>query len=82
MFETEHVIDPLVKFGDRMTAGQRIATVSDYDRNCKAMGTGWLRSESHTTLVMTAAVARLSYGRRPQLREGGISAVVNAPSET
>lgn len=28
MFETEHVIDPLVKFGDRVTAGQRIATVS------------------------------------------------------
>jgi hypothetical protein len=55
MFETEHVIDPLVKFGDRVTAGQRIATVSDYDRNWKAMGTGWLRSESHTTLVMTAA---------------------------
>ncbi len=40
MFETEHVIDPLVKFGDRVTAGQRIATVSDYDRNWKAMGYG------------------------------------------
>jgi hypothetical protein len=40
MFETEHVIDPLVKFGDRVKAGQRIATVSDYDRNWKAMGYG------------------------------------------
>lgn len=40
MFETEHVIDPLVKFGDRVTAGQRIATVSDYDRSWKAMGYG------------------------------------------
>ncbi len=40
LFETEHVIDPLVKFGDRVTAGQRIATVSDYDRSWKAIGYG------------------------------------------
>jgi hypothetical protein len=55
MIETEHVIDPLVKFGDRVTAGQRIATVSDYDRSWKAMDTGLLRSVSPTTLAMTAA---------------------------
>ena len=34
-YETEHVIHPLVKAGDRVTAGQIIAEVSDYDE--------WLR---------------------------------------
>lgn len=40
LFETEHVIEPLVKFGDRVTAGQRVATVSDYDRSWKGIGLG------------------------------------------
>lgn len=40
MFETEHVIDPLVKFGDRVTAGQRIATVSNYQSIWADMGMG------------------------------------------
>lgn len=40
LFETEHVIDPLVKFGDRVTAGQKIATVSDYAKAWKEIGFG------------------------------------------
>lgn len=31
IWETEHVINPVVKAGDRVTAGQHIALVSDYD---------------------------------------------------
>ncbi len=39
IFETEHVINPLVKKGDRVTAGQVIAEVSDYDsRNLDGLG--------------------------------------------
>ncbi|MFZ9630338.1 MAG: hypothetical protein ACO3C1_13430 [Ilumatobacteraceae bacterium] len=40
MFETEHVIDPLVAVGDRVTAGQRIATVSDYQGIWTQIGFG------------------------------------------
>lgn len=40
MFETEHVIEPLVAFGDAVTAGQRIATVSDYDPLWREAGFG------------------------------------------
>ena len=40
MFETEHVIDPLVKVGDRVMAGQKIATVSDYTKSWKELGYG------------------------------------------
>jgi len=32
-YETEHVINPRVKVGDHVTAGQVIAEVSDYDTN-------------------------------------------------
>lgn len=32
IYETEHVVNPLVKVGDRVKAGQVIAQVSDYDR--------------------------------------------------
>lgn len=39
IFETEHVIHPLVKKGDRVKAGQVIAEVSDYDsRNLNGLG--------------------------------------------
>ncbi|HLD78572.1 MAG TPA: M23 family metallopeptidase, partial [archaeon] len=38
-YETEHIINPLVKIGDRVTAGQVIAEVSDYDsRNTPGYG--------------------------------------------
>lgn len=35
-YETEHVINPVVKVGDRVTAGQIIAEVSDYDTGLPA----------------------------------------------
>lgn len=39
IFETEHVINPLVKKGDKVKAGQVIAEVSDYDsRNLDGLG--------------------------------------------
>ncbi len=39
VFETEHVINVVVKAGDRVTAGQEIAEVSDYDaRNLGGLG--------------------------------------------
>src|SRR3990167_2404096 len=38
-YETEHVINPTVKIGDRVAAGQVIAEVSDYDsRNTPGFG--------------------------------------------
>lgn len=40
LIETEHVIDPLVAVGDRVTAGQRVATVSDYQSIWKQAGFG------------------------------------------
>ena len=32
VYETEHVINPKVKVGDKVTAGQIIAEVSDFDK--------------------------------------------------
>lgn len=40
LFETEHVIDPIVKVGDRVTAGQRVATVGTYRKDWTAAGFG------------------------------------------
>jgi hypothetical protein len=40
LFETEHVINPLVKLGDTVKAGQQVATVSDYHKDWKALGFG------------------------------------------
>lgn len=40
LFETEHVIDPVVKFGDHVSAGQRVATVGTYRRDWAAAGFG------------------------------------------
>ncbi|HLC49717.1 MAG TPA: hypothetical protein VJI96_05030 [Candidatus Andersenbacteria bacterium] len=38
-YETEHVINPIVKIGDRVVAGQVVAQVSDYDsRNTPGFG--------------------------------------------
>ncbi|OGE25750.1 hypothetical protein A3H85_01990 [Candidatus Daviesbacteria bacterium RIFCSPLOWO2_02_FULL_40_8] len=36
VYETEHVINPKVKVGDRVTAGQIIAEVSDFDKGAPA----------------------------------------------
>ncbi len=38
MYETEHVINPLVKKGDRVKAGQVIAEVSDFNKNMPGFG--------------------------------------------
>jgi hypothetical protein len=38
--ETEHVINPIVKVGDHVTAGQQVATVSDYRKDWAALGFG------------------------------------------
>jgi hypothetical protein len=40
LFEHEHVINPTVKVGDKVKAGQVIATVSDYNPYWKAKGFG------------------------------------------
>ena len=40
LFETEHVIDPLVKVGDTVVAGTRVATVGDYRKDWAALGFG------------------------------------------
>ena len=40
LFETEHVIDPVVKPGDEVAAGQQVATVSDYQSDWKELGFG------------------------------------------
>ena len=40
MFETEHVINPLVQQGETITAGTQVATVSDYHQNWAALGLG------------------------------------------
>lgn len=37
-YETEHVINPIVKVGDQVTAGQVVAEVSDYDKNVPGYG--------------------------------------------
>jgi len=40
LFETEHVLNPLVAEGDSVVAGQQVATVSDYHREWAALGMG------------------------------------------
>lgn len=40
LFETEHVVDPIVKYGDHVTAGQRVATVGTYRKDWTAAGFG------------------------------------------
>jgi len=42
LFEHEHLIDPTVKVGDKVKAGQRLGVVSDYNPNWKAKGFGVL----------------------------------------
>ena len=44
LFEHEHVLNPLVKVGDTVKAGQRIATVSDYNPNWRAKGYGMVET--------------------------------------
>jgi hypothetical protein len=40
LYEHEHLINPMVKVGDKVTAGQKIGIVSDYNPNWKAKGLG------------------------------------------
>ena len=40
LFEHEHVMNPLVKYGDSVVAGQQIAEVSDYRKDWKTKGMG------------------------------------------
>ena len=40
LFETEHVVDPIVKYGDHVTVGQRVATVGTYRKDWTAAGFG------------------------------------------
>ena len=44
LFEHEHVLNPLVKVGDTVKAGQQIATVSDYNGNWKSKGMGMVET--------------------------------------
>lgn len=44
LFEHEHVLSPSVKVGQKVTAGQKIAIVSDYNPHWKAKGLGILES--------------------------------------
>ena len=44
LFEHEHLISPLVKVGDKVRAGQRLGTVSDYNSNWKAKGMGMIET--------------------------------------
>jgi hypothetical protein len=44
LFEHEHLIAPLVKVGDVVSAGQRIGTVSDYNPYWKAKGMGMIET--------------------------------------
>ena len=44
LFEHEHLISPLVKVGDKVRAGQRLGTVSDYMSNWKAKGMGMIET--------------------------------------
>ena len=40
LFEHEHLINPIVKVGDMVKAGQQIGTVSDFNQHWKAKGFG------------------------------------------
>ena len=40
LFEHEHLINPMVKVGDKVKAGQQIGTVSDFNQHWKAKGFG------------------------------------------
>ena len=40
LFEHEHLINPTVKVGDKVKAGQQIGTVSDFNQHWKAKGFG------------------------------------------
>ena len=40
LFEHEHVINPTVRVGDKVTAGQQLGVVSDYNQNWKGVGLG------------------------------------------
>ena len=42
LFEHEHLINPMVKVGDKVKAGQQIGTVSDYNQHWKAKGFGMI----------------------------------------
>jgi hypothetical protein len=42
LFEHEHLINPTVKVGDKIKAGQQIGTVSDYNQHWKAKGFGMI----------------------------------------
>lgn len=44
LFEHEHLINATVKVGDKVKAGQRIGTVSDYNSNWKANGMGMIET--------------------------------------
>ena len=44
LFEHEHLINPTVKVGDKVRAGQQIGTVSDYNPNWKAKGLGMIET--------------------------------------
>lgn len=44
LFEHEHVLNPSVKVGDKVTAGQKIAIASDYNPYWKAKGLGILET--------------------------------------
>jgi biotin carboxyl carrier protein len=44
LFEHEHVLSPSVKVGQKVTAGQKIAIVSDYNPHWKAKGLGILET--------------------------------------
>jgi hypothetical protein len=44
LFEHEHLINPTVKVGDKVSAGQKIGTVSDYNSNWKAKGLGMIET--------------------------------------
>jgi hypothetical protein len=40
LFEHEHLLNPTVKVGDRVSAGQKLGVVSDYNPHWKAKGLG------------------------------------------
>ena len=44
LFEHEHLINPVVKVGDKVRAGQRLGTVGDFNSNWKAKGMGILET--------------------------------------